>query len=72
MLSFYLEISGTNYIKLYKYYTESVSSVSYVNILLEMDIDGNLITKLYDKREDKIFYGQHSLLMQQYTFISCI
>ena len=32
--------------------TESASSVSYLDILLEMDIDGNLTTKLYDKRDD--------------------
>ena len=32
--------------------TASASSISYLDILLEMDIDGNLTTKLYDKRDD--------------------
>ena len=32
--------------------TESASSVSYFDILLGIDIDGNLTTKLHDKRDD--------------------
>ena len=32
--------------------TESNTSVSYLDILLEKDINGNLTTKLYDKRDD--------------------
>ena len=36
--------------------TASASSISYLDILLEMDIDGNLTTKLYDKRVDFNFF----------------
>ena len=32
--------------------TDSDMSVSYLDILLEKDSDGNLTTKLYDKRDD--------------------
>ena len=32
--------------------TESVSSVSYLDVLLEKDLNGILTTKLYDKRDD--------------------
>lgn len=35
-----------------KYTTDSKTSVTYLVILLEKDVNGNLTTKLYDKRDD--------------------
>lgn len=39
---------------------DSVSSVTYFDILLERDIDGNPRTKLYGKRDDFKFSSQFS------------
>jgi hypothetical protein len=35
-----------------KYNTESFTSASYLDVLLNIDADGKLTTKLYDKRDD--------------------
>ena len=46
--------------------TDTASSASFLDVYLEFDDSGQLSTKIYDKRDDFNFNGQH------YTSFSCI